>query len=353
MSLWHSGITPVHSSELIPESILDDEMTMYYKSVEIGSLHLKGNIFAAPMAGYTDSVTRSIALKEGASLAFTEMLSSEALIRNSKRTFSMMKRGEGEDNLAVQLFGSSPQSLGRAAVIAAEFGADLLDLNAGCPVSKVTRKSAGAALGRDIGKLSLAVKAIVESGLPVTVKIRSGWTEGEINWHEAAHAAVEAGASAVCFHPRTRRQGYGGKADWSALKKLVWELPVPVIGSGDLESPAAVLEMFEETGCQAVMIARGAVGNPWIFRQTLTLLRKGIQEADPTAEERLKTAVYHLKAAAEAKGEILAAREMKKHLASYIRGWPSAAGVRKELMRASDFNTLMMMLNHLLSPSSR
>lgn len=324
-------------------------MTGYFRSVEIGTIHLKGNVFAAPMAGYTDRVTRGLALSEGAVMAYTEMISSEALVRNSDRTRLMMKRADGEAFLAVQLFGSSPETLGAAALLAAQYGADLLDLNAGCPVSKVTGKGAGAALGRETGKMALAVKEMMKAGLPVTVKIRSGWDEEEFNWIDSAHAAVEAGASAVCFHPRTRRQGYGGRADWTALKQMSQELPVPVIGSGDLDSPEAVLRMFEETGCRAVMIARGAIGNPWIYRQTRQLLTDGVHSTAATPEERLKEARDHLKTAAAEFGNEIAAKEMKKHLAGYVKGWPSATALRRELMRAADINTLLQ----LLSPRDR
>ncbi|MCK5249602.1 MAG: tRNA dihydrouridine synthase DusB [Spirochaetaceae bacterium] len=320
-------------------------MTGYFRSVDIGNLHLEGNVFAAPMSGYTDRVTRGLALFEGAVLAYTEMISAEALIRNSGRTLSMMNRADGEAFLAVQLFGSSPETLGRAAVLATQSGADLLDLNAGCPVSKVTGKGAGAALGREVERLALAVEEMGKAGLPVTVKIRSGWDEGKINWSEAGHAVVEAGAAAIGFHPRTRRQGYGGRADWTALKKMSLELPVPIIGSGDLDSPLSVLRMFEETGCRAVMIARGAIGNPGIYSQTRKLLTTGILETPPTPEEHLRVARFHLNAAAEEFGDEITAREIKKHLVGYIKGWPSAAELRRELMMASDIPTLMTLLN--------
>ena len=320
-------------------------MTGYFRSVDIGNLHLEGNVFAAPMSGYTDRVARGLALNEGAVLAYTEMISAEALIRNSGRTLSMMNRADGETFLAVQLFGSSPETLGRAAVLAAQSGADLLDLNAGCPVSKVTGKGAGAALGREVERLALAVEEMGKAGLPVTVKIRSGWDEGKINWSEAGHAVVDAGAAAIGFHPRTRRQGYGGRADWTALKNMSRELPVPIIGSGDLDSPLSVLRMFEETGCRAVMIARGAIGNPGIYGQTRKLLTTGIQETPPTPEEHLRVARFHLKSAAGEFGDEITAREIKKHLTGYIRGWPSAAELRRKLMLASDIPTLMALLN--------
>jgi len=296
------------------------------------------------MAGYTDCVTRSIALNAGASLAYTEMISAEALIRDSARTISMMRRAAGEKILAVQLFGASPEVLGRAAVTAAENGADLLDLNAGCPVKKVVGKGAGAALGRDISKLRPAIRAMVSAGLPVTVKLRSGWDTDELNWHEAADCAVEEGASAIGFHPRTRIQGYGGKADWKLLKVMVKEIPVPVIGSGDLDSPSAVLKMFEETECRGIMIARGATGNPDIFGRSRHLMVHGVQQDPVTPEKRLENARNHLSAAAGIFGEEAAVRDMKKHLAAYIRGWPSASKLRSSLMKATDTSAMLSLL---------
>ncbi len=316
-----------------------------YRSIDIGNLHLEGNVFAAPMAGYTDCVTRTLALNQGADLAYTEMISAEALLRGSARTLSMLKPAEGEENLAVQLFGSSPATLGEAACLAAERGAALLDLNAGCPVKKVTAKGSGAALGRQPETLALAVEAMRKAGLPVTVKIRLGWDVDEINWNQAAQAAVEAGASAIGFHPRTRRQGYGGSADWTALRKLTRELKVPVIGSGDLDSPESVMKMLVETGCQCVMIARGAIGNPGIYRRTKQLLTDNVTDAPPGAGECLEAAKKHLILASQEFGENIAFREIKKHLAGYVKGWPSAAELRGELMRAEDISKLLSLLS--------
>ncbi len=300
------------------------------------------------MAGYTDCVTRYIACKNGAFLAYTEMISSEALVRKNSRTLAMLKRFQGEKILAVQLFGSNPETLGRAASVAAENGAGLIDLNAGCPVRKVTQKGAGAALGRDVRKLGLAVRAMVKAGLPVTIKIRSGWDDTEQNWREAMHAAVQEGVSAIGFHPRTCRQRYGGKADWKALREMSAEAPVPVIGSGDLNSPSAVLKVLKETSCSGVMIARGAVGNPEIFSRTSSLLNKGTAGLPPTPEERLRNAKNHLLMAAETFGENAAVLDMKKHLAAYVRGWPSASELRNDLMKATNISAQLFLLDRMI-----
>ncbi len=321
---------------------------MYLQPIKIGSLHINGNIFSAPMSGYTDCVTRHIFCNNGAFLAYTEMISSEALVRNSSRTLSMLKRFDGEKILAVQLYGSKPEILGRAALIAAENGADLIDLNAGCPVRKVTQKGGGAALGRDVRKLGLAIRAMVKAGLPVTVKIRSGWDETEQNWREAVQAVVQEGASAIGFHPRTCRQGYGGKADWKALGELSAAAPVPVIGSGDLDSPSAVLKMLKKTSCSGVMIARGAIGYPEIFSRTCSLLNEGTPEIPPTPEDRLRSAKNHLLMAAETFGENTAARNMKKLLAAYVRGWPSASKLRNDLMKTTNLSAQLTLLDRFI-----
>jgi len=260
----------------------------------------------------------------------------------------MLKRFDGEKILAVQLYGSKPEILGRAALIAAESGADLIDLNAGCPVRKVTQKGGGAALGRDVRKLGLAIRAMVKAGLPVTVKIRSGWDETEQNWREAVQAVVQEGASAIGFHPRTCRQGYGGKADWKALGELSAAAPVPVIGSGDLDSPSAVLKMLKKTSCSGVMIARGAIGYPEIFSRTCSLLNEGTPEIPPTPEDRLRSAKNHLLMAAETFGENTAARNMKKLLVAYVRGWPSASKLRNDLMKTTNLSAQLTLLDRFI-----
>lgn len=305
------------------------------------------------MAGYSDRVSRGLALSHGADMAYTEMISAEALIRGSQRTLGMIKAAEGEKLLAVQLFGSSPESLGIAARIAADQGAILLDLNAGCPVAKVTGKGAGASLSRNPENLAAAITAMRSAGIPVTVKIRLGWDQDEINWRSAALAAVEAGVSAIGFHPRTRKQGYGGDADWSAIKEIVRDMPVPVIGSGDLNTPESVERMFEESSCAAVMIARGGVGNPDIYRRTRRLLSGGAAQAPLNPEERLSAALVHMKKAGQEFGQETAAREIKKHLAGYVKEWPAAAVLRHELMKAGSYDELMSLLNQVPSPSSR
>ncbi|MDR0708611.1 MAG: tRNA-dihydrouridine synthase, partial [Spirochaetaceae bacterium] len=257
-----------HSSLLPPHS-----------SLTIGSLVLPGNLFLAPVAGYTDRAFRSICAGYGAALGYTELASAEAIARGpddpaASKTGRLMRRGEGEGRYAIQLFGANPDVMYRAALKLAPFKPDMIDINCGCPVPKVVKSGAGAALMRDTALLGRVVAAAVRAslealgGVPVTVKIRSGWDAASLNYREAAATALDAGAAMVALHPRTRAQGYGGKSDWALIADLAARLPVPVAGSGDLFRAEDACRMLRETGCAAVMFARGALGNPFIFRET-------------------------------------------------------------------------------------
>jgi nifR3 family TIM-barrel protein len=250
-----------------------------------------------------------------------------------------MRRGEGEARYAVQLFGADPEVMYRAALRLAPFKPDLVDINCGCPVPKVVKSGAGAALMRDTALLGRVVAAVVRAssealgGVPVTVKLRSGWDAASLSYREAASAAVDEGAALVCLHPRTRAQGYGGKSDWSLIADLVARLPVPAAGSGDLFSAEAAERMLRETGCAAVMFARGALGNPFIFREARSLLC-GENRAAPTAAERVDAAFRHLGLLIPDMGEYAACREMRKQFCAYTKGIPGGARLRDALVRA-------------------
>ncbi|MDR3336553.1 MAG: tRNA dihydrouridine synthase DusB, partial [Treponema sp.] len=286
---------------------------------------------------------RSICAGYGADLTFTELASAEAMVRwpgdiLKSKTGRLVLRG-GEACYAIQLFGSNPDTMYRAALKLAPLKPDLVDINCGCPVPKVIKNGAGAALMRDpalIGRIAAAVvRASAEAlgGVPVTVKIRSGWDAASLNYREAAKAAVDAGAALVTLHPRTRAQGYGGASDWSLIADLASRLSVPVAGSGDLFSPEAGERMLGETGCAAVMFARGAQGNPFIFRETRSLLTNGAYTPpDPT--ERIETAFRHLRLLLPDLGEYAACREMRKQFCAYTKGIPGGARLRSALVQA-------------------
>ena len=309
--------------------------------VRIGELDLPGNLFLAPVAGYSDAAFRSVCVDQGAALCFTEMVSAEALTRGHPKTKELLGRAENERRYAVQLFGSKPGVLAAAATQALAWSPAVIDLNCGCPVPKIVRSGAGSALLRRPELIRDIVRAIVaalaEAGadrLPVTVKIRSGWDSDGLNYLETAQAAVEGGALAITLHARTRAQGYGGRADWSQIAQLVRALPVPVFGSGDVFTAEDALRMLAQTGCAAVMIARGAMGNPFIFREIRALI-DGAAAAPPTVAERAATARRHLELSAGFLGEKTACVEFRKQFCSYSKGSPSGAQLRSEAVHAS------------------
>ena len=288
-----------------------------YRSIQIGSLKLPGNLFLGPVAGYTSRAFRSICVELGADFSYTELASSEALIRSGAKTFELIRRGENEKAYSIQLFGSDPEVMYKAALLLEPLKPEAVDINCGCPVPKVVKTGAGSALMRDPSRLGRIVEAVARASqealgnVPVTVKIRSGWDHSSLNYAECGRIASEAGAAMVCLHPRTRAQGYGGKSDWSMIAELVSLLSIPVAGSGDLFSPEDAEAMLRETGCAALLFARGALGNPFIFRLSKDLL-EGRKSREITPKERFTTAFRHLALLAADIGEAAACREMRK-----------------------------------------
>lgn len=315
-----------------------------YRPVKIGSLELPGNLFLAPVAGYTDRAFRSICAEQGADFTCTELASAEALARGGEATYGLIRRGKNETRYAIQLFGHDPQTMYRAALALTGFRPEAVDINCGCPVPKVVKTGAGSALMKDPSLLGRIVEAVVRAsremeGPPVTVKMRSGWDSRSVNYRECARIAEEAGAAMVTLHPRTRAQGYGGKSDWSQIADLVSTLDIPVTGSGDLFTPEDAERMLRETGCAALMFARGAEGNPFIFRSTRDFLRRGAWEP-ASFEERIAAAFRHLTLLSADIGEYAASREMRKQFSAYTKGppgkkgEPGSAALRNRLVRA-------------------
>lgn len=311
-----------------------------YRPVAIGKLALPGNLFLAPVAGYSDRAFRSVCVEQGADFTCTELVSSEALTRDSRKTEALIRRADNEKAYAVQLFGADPETMGRATALLEPFRPEVVDLNCGCPVPKVVKTGAGAALSRDPVRLGRIVEAMVRAsgeflgGAPVTVKIRTGWDERSINYPEIARVAVESGAVLVALHARTRAQAYAGKADWTRIADLASRLSVPVVGSGDLFSPEAAERMLRETGCAGVMFARGAMGNPFIFAETRSLLESGSYGQVPPLE-KMRAALRQLRLLAADSGEDFACREMRKQFCAYSKGISGGAAVRAALVRAS------------------
>lgn len=315
---------------------------MLYHPVNIGSLSLEGNLFLAPVAGYSDRAFRSLCIKGGSNFQYTEMVSAEALTRRNEKTRAIMASAPNETKYAVQLFGGTPEVMYDAACLVLEqTNASCIDINAGCPVPKVVKTGSGSALTKDPAKLEQITASVVKAvrdknkDIPVTVKIRSGWDTRSITFKEAAECAVNAGAKAVTLHPRTRAQGYEGRANWDYLAELVQTLNgrAAVFGSGDIFKPEDAKKMLEYTGCDGVMFARGAMGRPFIFRQTRELLETGTYADIPLAE-RLSAGFEELDILIEDRGEKIACKDMRKRFCAYSKGIEGGGALRQKIIRA-------------------
>lgn len=318
-------------------------MKELYHPVTIGNLTLGGNVFLAPMADVSDSSYRSICAECGADFAYTELISSEALVRGNRKTIDMMGRAPNEKAYAVQIFGSAEATMADAARIVLEkTDCELLDINCGCPVPKVTKTGAGSVLTKNPEKLYSITKAVVSAvgesarPVPVTVKIRMGWDKNTITWKECAEAAVSAGAAAIAIHARTTAQGYEGCADWGVIKALVDFVggKIPVIGNGDIKSPEDAARMISETGCDAVMVARGARGNPFIFTKIREYLTTGVIPDIPLRTS-IEAGFKELGLLVGAFGERAACMKMRGRFSNYVKGFDGAKEIRLRIVGAN------------------
>lgn len=307
-------------------------------------------IILAPMAGISEPVFRLLCKSHGADIVFSEMVSAEGLLQGSSATADLTVFAPSEHPIGIQLFGADPQRLAQAvAVVADTVNPDFIDLNSGCPVRKVVRRNGGAALLRNPRLFERIVGAMVRaSAVPVTVKIRSGWSSGEWVDTEFARMAEQSGAAAVTLHPRSATMMYSGHADWSRIAAVKEAVSIPVIGNGDIREPSDAVRMFEQTGCDAVMIGRGSYGNPWLFEQCRALL-DGVAPPRTTARMRLETAEAHLDAFLARYGERRTLGEMKKHVAWYLKGIPGASQIRNAVFRATALDELRGALHSALS----
>lgn len=301
----------------------------------LGGIRLRSPFFLAPVAGYSSAAYRSICYEQGAALCYTEMISAEALTRGHWKTKAMLGRAPEEPFYAIQLFGAKPEVLARAAAIVSALHPLVIDLNCGCPVPKIVKAGAGSALLKNPETIGTVVRAMREAtDIPVTVKIRKGWDESSINFLETARAAVESGAAAVTLHGRTRAQGYSGAADWGAIAALTKAVAVPVFGSGDVFSASAALAMLGQTGCSGVMIARGAIGNPFIFADA-TALWTGGRAAPRSAAQIAEVARAHLLRSIRTLGEKTACIEFRKQFCAYTRGFAGGAALRESAVHGA------------------
>jgi nifR3 family TIM-barrel protein len=319
-------------------------------SLTIGSLVLAHNVVLAPLAGITNLPFRLICRSEGAAMAFTEMVSVNGLVREGVKTLALLKSCAEDRPLGIQLFGDSPVDLAEAARMVEGYG-DLLDINMGCPVRKVVGTGAGSALLQDPLKIAAIVRAVrAATSLPLTIKIRSGWHCGDDVYPEVARIAEAEGCDAVTLHPRSRSQMFSGQANWDHIKAMKAALSIPVLGSGDLFTAPDCLRMLQETCCDGIMIARGALGNPWIFRQTIELAEQG-RFSPVSAAERADTIANHLALFTEECGEAVAVREMKKHIGWYARGFAGASDIRRAANSAHSTSDILALTERIRAVS--
>lgn len=307
---------------------------------KIGNVEIKTKAVMAPMAGISNPSYMKIIEDMGCDLAFTELISSEAIIRNNKKTLDMLN---GIDDLkmkvGVQIFGSNPEVMAKAAKILCELHKiDIIDINMGCPVPKVALHSdAGSGLLKNPTKVKEIVEAVTKAvNIPVTVKIRSGWDSDSINAIEIAKIIEEAGASAITIHPRTRVQGYSGKADWSIIKKVKESVNIPVIGNGDIKSCYDAEKMLIETNCDAIMIGRGLLGNPWLIRDTINYLEKKEEPINVSLHEKIEMIKKHLDLLVKYKSEKAALLEIRSHISWYLKGENNSKEVKEKICKAKN-----------------
>lgn len=313
----------------------------------IGNVKIDNQVVLAPMAGVCNSAFRKICKEMGCGLIYAEMVSDKAITYSNKKTLDMLYMTEEERPLVQQIFGSDKESF----VVAAKYiyenmHPDIIDINMGCPVPKVAvRAQAGSALLKNPDKIYDIVKAVVDAvPIPVTVKIRSGWDSQHINAVEVAKIVEKAGAKAICVHPRTRSQGYSGKADWSIIKEVKESVNIPVIGNGDIKSVFDAKKMLYETGCDAVMIGRGVLGNPWLIKNTINYL-SGRELIDVSVIDRIDMCLKHLEYLNSLKNEKLACLEIRNHVSWYFKGVKSANELKNNIYKTTSIHDIILLLN--------
>lgn len=316
---------------------------------QIGNIKIKNRVVLAPMAGISNAAYFKILEEFGVGLVFTELISAEAIVRQNNKTLEMLKGIETVNiPVGVQIFGSNPDTLSKAAKKITDLYKNVfIDINMGCPVPKVAIKSsAGSALLKDVNKIQTIVSSVVKSvNVPVTVKIRSGWDSEHINALEVAKTIEKAGASAITIHPRTRAQGYSGKANWDIIKNVKEAVNIPVIGNGDIKSCYDALDLINKTKCDAVMIGRASLGNPWIFKECIDFIDKKIEPKEITTDEKLNMILKHFNYLLTYKNENLALLEIRTHAAHYLKGLPNVNNLKQNIFKTTKKQDFIDLIN--------
>ena len=316
---------------------------------KIGNVKIKNRIVLAPMAGITNECYRTIIKKMGAGLIYTEMVSINGLVYNSKKTIDMLKINDNERPVSLQIFGSDTESFVKAAKFIEENAhPDIIDINMGCPVPKIALKNqAGSALLKDPNKIYEIVKSVVDNTItPITVKIRSGWDENSINAVEVAKLIEKAGASAICVHPRTRKQGYTGKANWSIIKQVKENVNIPVIGNGDITNIHEAKKMLEETKCDAIMIGRACLGNPWLIKECVEYIENNMLIEEIPAHNKVDMIINHYNLLKESYGEKSALLQIRTHALYYIKNIKNDKELKINIMKCANEKEFLELINN-------
>jgi tRNA-dihydrouridine synthase B len=317
--------------------------------MQIGNVVLENNVFLAPMAGVTDMPFRILCREKGAGLVYTEMVSAKGMHYNDQKSFKLTLLDEGEMPGAVQIFGSEPAIMADTVYKLNDSNASIIDINMGCPMPKITKNGEGSALMLKPELVGNIVKEVVKASVkPVTVKVRKGWDDEKVNAVEIAKIAEANGAKAVAVHGRTREQLYSDKADWGIIKKVKEAVSIPVIGNGDIVKPEDAKSMLEQTGCDAIMIGRGAQGNPWLFERITAYLKDGSNIPEPSHKEKIDTIIRHMKMLIVLKGDHIGICEMRKHVAWYIKGMRNSTYVKEKVFKMTNAEDIVDLLKEYM-----